>query len=108
MTSSEAAGLHGIRRKRGWIWFWILSSVPLAWLVGRAFRSHVAGAVALSLWAIGSAISVARGISSRCPRCGGPFFSAHGTPAIRNLFAGKCMQCGLPLKPERIIYPSLE
>jgi len=25
-----------------------------------------------------------------------------------NLLASKCMQCGLPLKAERIIYPSLE
>jgi len=108
MTSTEAAGLRKLRRGRGWIWFWAVSSVPAVWIAGRAFHSHFAGAVALIIWAIGFVISVARGMFNRCPRCGGLFFSTHGAQTMWNLLAGKCMQCGLPLKPERIIYPSLE
>jgi hypothetical protein len=90
------------------MWFWILSAAPAAWVVGHAFHSHFAGDVVLLICAIGFVISVARGMFSRCPRCQGLFFSTHRSPTIWNLFAGKCMQCGLPLKPERIIYPSLE
>jgi len=108
MTSEETAGLREIRYKRGWIWCWVLSCIPAVWVVGHVFHSNLAGTVVILIWAIGFIISVARGMFSRCPRCGGLFFSPHGSPTIWHLLARKCMQCELPIKPVRIIYPSLE
>ncbi len=108
MTSQEAAELGKIRRERRWIWFWVLSYLPIVWIVGRALHSHEADGPISLIWAIAFVANISRVIFSRCPRCGGLFFSPHGSPTLWNLFAGKCMQCGLLLKPERIIYPSLE
>jgi hypothetical protein len=108
MRAGEVTGLREIRRRRRWIWFWVVSCVPAVWIVRRPFHALNAGTVTLLLWAIGFVVSIALGMFSRCPRCGGLFFSTHGSPTIWNLFGRKCMQCGLPLKPERIIYPSLE
>jgi hypothetical protein len=108
MTTEETAGLREIRRKRTWIWFWVLSYVPAVWTVRHVFHSSVADTVVIAIWAAGFVRSIARGMFCRCPRCAALFFSTHGSPTIWNLFAGKCMQCGLPLKPERVIYPSLE
>jgi hypothetical protein len=108
MTAEETEGLREIRHRRGWIWFWVLSYVPAVWIVRHAIHSNLVDAIVILVWAVGFVRSVARGIFSRCPRCGGLFFSTHGSPTMWNLFAGKCIQCGLPLKPERIIYPSLE
>jgi hypothetical protein len=108
MTTEEIAGLRRIRRERRWTWFWVLSYVPAVWTVKHAIHSNVADIPIILIWAIGFVRSVAKVIFSKCPRCGGLFFSTHGSPTIWNLLAGKCMQCGLPLKPEHIIYPSLE
>jgi hypothetical protein len=108
MISEETAGLRDIRRKRGSIWFWMLSYVPAVWIVRHAIHSNAADVLVILVWAIGFVRSIAHGMFSRCPRCGGLFFSTHGSPTMWNLLAGKCMQCGLPLKPERVIYPSLE
>ena len=108
MTAEETAGLRKIRRERGWIWFWALSYIPAVWIVKHTIHSNAADIPIILIWAIGFVRSVARVMFSRCPRCNGLFFSTHGSPTIWNFFANKCMQCGLPLKIERVIYPSLE
>jgi hypothetical protein len=108
MTTEEIAGLAEIRRKRGWIWFWVLSYVPAVWSVRHTIHSNTTDIAVILIWAVGFIRSIARGMFCRCPRCGGLFFSTHGSPTMWNLLARKCMQCGLPLKAERIIYPSLE
>jgi len=107
-TTPEAAGLRKIQRERRWIWFWLISYVPVVLIVRRAIHSSVADSPIILVWAMAFVASVARVIFSRCPRCGGLFFSPHGSPTLWNFFASKCMQCGVPLKPERVIYPSLE
>ena len=107
-TAEETAGLRNIRRERGWIWFWVISYIPVAWIVKHTIHSNVADIPIILIWAVGFVRSVAKVIFSNCPRCGGLFFSPHGSPTLWNFFANKCMQCGLPLKPERVIYPSLE
>jgi len=108
MTSEEIAGLRKIRRERGWIWFWVLSYIPVVWIVKHTIHSNVADVPIILVWAVGFVYSIARGMFSRCPRCGALFFSTHGSPTLWNLLASKCMQCGLPLKADRVIYPSLE
>jgi hypothetical protein len=108
MTNQETAGLREIRRKRVRIWFWVISYVPVVWIVRHTIHSNVADAIVIAVWAIAFLRSIAHGMFCRCPRCGGLFFSTHGSPTIWNLLARKCMQCGLPLKPEHVIYPSLE
>jgi hypothetical protein len=107
-SEQEATGLRKIQRERRWIWFWLLTYVPVALIVRRAIHSNVADSPIILIWAMAFVASVARVIFSRCPRCGGLFFSPHGTPTLWNFFANKCMQCGVPLKAERVIYPSLE
>jgi len=108
MTSEEVAGLSKIRRKRLWIWFWMISFLPALWIAKSAIPLRGAGLSINIIWAIGYFGSMAREVLSSCPRCGGLFFSTDKSPSIRNVFANKCMQCGLPLKAERVIYPSLE
>jgi hypothetical protein len=107
-TAQEATGLRKIQRERRWIWFWVLTYIPMVLIVRRAIHSNVADSPIILIWAMAFVASVARVIFSRCPRCGGLFFSPHGTPTLWNFFATKCMQCGVPLKAERVIYPSLE
>jgi hypothetical protein len=108
MTTDEIAGLRQIRRRRGWVCFWVLSYIPVVWIVKHTIHSNVADVPIVLICAIGFVSSVARVIFSNCPRCGALFFSTHGSPTMWNFLARKCMQCGLPLKAERIIYPSLE
>lgn len=107
-AAQEASGLRKIQRERRWIWFWVVSYVPVVLIVRRAMHSSAADSPIILIWAMAFVASVARVIFSRCPHCGGLFFSPHGSPTLWNFFAGKCMQCGVPLKPERVIYPSLE
>ncbi|MGH9648816.1 MAG: hypothetical protein ACRD4E_18595, partial [Bryobacteraceae bacterium] len=45
---------------------------------------------------------------SACPRCGRFFHSISGTPTFFNLLTRHCLQCGLRLKADRVIYPSME
>ena len=108
MTREEIEGLGQIRRKRRWIWFWVLSYVPAVWIVRHLLHSTIADVAVVLTWAVGFIRSIAQGMFCRCPRCNGLFFSAHGSPTIWNLLANRCMQCGLPLKTSRVIYPSLE
>lgn len=108
MTTEESAGLGQIRAKRRWIWFWVGSAVPAIWMVRHLLHSPVADGAVILIWTVGFIHSIARGMFCRCPRCGGLFFSTHGSPTIWNLLADRCMQCGLPLRPPRVIYPSLE
>jgi hypothetical protein len=108
MTTEENKGLAEIRRKRAWIWFWLISYVPAVSIVRHTFHSNAADIAVILIWAVTFIRSIARGMFCRCPRCGALFFSTHGSPTMWNLLASKCMQCGLPLKPDRIIYPSLE
>jgi hypothetical protein len=108
MTLEETVGLRKIRLKRLRVWLWMASFLPVLWIAGSTI--HWGGAaIAIYLgWVIGYFGSVACLIRSHCPRCGKLFLSAGESPTVKNLLANKCMHCGLPLKAERVMYPSLE
>lgn len=108
MTEQERDGLLKIRRWRFWLWFFVLSYVPVIWIVRREISSELALAPFVLAWTVGVVRNAARTAFSNCPRCGNLFHSATGTPSFFNLLARKCMQCGLPLKAGRVIYPSME
>ncbi len=108
MTVAETVGLRKIRRERIWILIWVLSYVPVVCVVKYALHLHDAAGPVAFIWAAAFIGNLARVIYSRCPRCAGLFFSSDESARVRNLFTNKCMHCGLPLKPERVMYPSLE
>ncbi|HLW69180.1 MAG TPA: hypothetical protein VKS22_01020 [Candidatus Binataceae bacterium] len=65
--------------------------------------------VALSIvWAIAMLRCATRIAFSHCPRCGKYFHSSSDAPSFRSLLVRSCMHCGLPLRAERVIYPSME
>ncbi|MGH7916985.1 MAG: hypothetical protein ACREQE_05905 [Candidatus Binataceae bacterium] len=100
----EREGLRRITRLRAWAWFWLLTWLPLLLLVGFVFGGALPIAVFAALWTAGLLISVWRAGSARCPRC-----ASHLRATSRwNPFERKCGNCGLPLRSERVIYPSLE
>lgn len=108
MLPEEQAGLRKIRRYRFWGWFFFLTYVPVVWIVRRSTANDVAIVPFVLVWVIGFVVAATRTAFARCPRCGKYFHSTHGTPTFWNLLARKCMQCGLPLRTGRVIYPSLE
>jgi hypothetical protein len=108
MTTEDNEGLQKIRRVRRSVWIWVLSYVPVMWIVKRTTHSDLAAAPFVLVWAVAIVRGISRAMFIRCPRCKELFHSTHGSPTVWNLFTGKCMQCGLPLKVERVIYPSLE
>ena len=108
MVSQEKEGLRKIRQLRTWAWFFFLTYVPAVWLVKHTTHSDTALMGVVFIWVIGFVAAVSRTAFSRCPRCNGYFHSARGTPSFFNLLARKCMQCGLPLRADRVIYQSLQ
>jgi hypothetical protein len=97
MGSNEHQGLQAIRHLRFWFWFFLLTYVPVIWIVKRVTRSDLAVAPFILVWVVGFVRYTARTAFSHCPRCGGYFHSTTGTPSFWNLLARECMQCGLPL-----------
>jgi hypothetical protein len=85
-----------------------LTYVPAVWLVKHTTHSDTALMGVVFIWVIGLVVAVSRTAFSHCPRCNGYFHSARGTPSFFNLLARKCMQCGLPLRADRVIYQSLQ
>ncbi|MGH8011097.1 MAG: hypothetical protein ACREQ4_01195 [Candidatus Binataceae bacterium] len=100
----EHDGLRQITRLRAWTWFWLLSWPPLLLMVGLIFGGALPIAVFLAVWTIGLMVSVWRAGAARCPRC-----KSHLRATSRwNPFERKCGKCGMSLRLERVIYPSLE
>lgn len=108
MTSEERDGLRTIRRWRLWAWMLVITYVPAIWIIRRLTNSELATAPFVMVWVIGIVRCVSRLAFSLCPRCGNLFYSVSRTPAFFNLFAHQCLQCGLKLKTDRVIYPSME
>jgi len=108
MTTEERDGLRRIRRLRTRLWFFVLSYAPVIWIVKRTTASELALVPFVLIWAAAVVHYAARAAFSNCPRCGNFFHSAGTTPSFFNLLARKCMQCGLPLRAGRVIYPSME
>jgi DNA-directed RNA polymerase subunit RPC12/RpoP len=108
MTLRETVGLRKIRRERFAIWFWVLSYLPVVLIVRGVTHSHQIDGPITFIWIVALLATLSRVIFSRCPHCGGRFFSTDKSARVRYLFTGKCMQCGQPLKAERVMYPSLE
>ena len=108
MLSEEREGLHRIRRFRFWGWFFLLSYVPVVWLVKYVTHSELADVPIVVIWTVGFVAAISRAAFARCPRCSEFFHSTHGSPTFWNLLTQKCMQCGLALRSDRVIYPSLE
>jgi hypothetical protein len=109
MTSEERDGLRSIRRFRFWLCVFLLSYVPVVWIVMITTHSYpavVSFMLALLIAIIGCAIRTA---FSPCPRCGSYFHSTTGhTPSFASLLVRKCTHCGLPLRADQVIYPSME
>jgi hypothetical protein len=99
-----AKKLAQIARMRRRIWFWPLGLVLLlALLAWRSPHSPYRIAAITAWWLIGFGFSLLGLSLARCPRCGSRFFAQLFLPA------GKaCASCGLPLKPPRVVYPTLE
>ncbi len=108
MTAEDNAALGRIRRERRWLLAWAISAAPALWTAWRTPHRWLAVAAVGLIWTAGVALSLARLLFAHCPRCGRLFHSADGMPSVAKIFAPRCGQCGLRLKPERIIYPSLE
>lgn len=108
MLSEERDGLRKIRRLRFWTWFFIVSYVPGVWLIRQFTHDRLALAPFVLVWMIGVVACASRAAFSRCPRCKNYYHSTHGAASFRNLLARKCGDCGLPLRSDRVIYPSLE
>jgi hypothetical protein len=108
MTSEEREGLRKIRRWRLWAWFLLLSYVPVVWMVKRETNSDLAVAPFILVWVIGFVRNISRMAFSVCPRCGQLYHSVSGTPTFFNLLTMQCLHCGLRLKIDRVIYPSME
>jgi hypothetical protein len=108
MVSQENDGLRKIRQLRTWAWFFFLTYVPVVWLVKHTTHSDTALMGIVFIWVIGFVVAVSRTAFSHCPRCNGYFHSTRGTPSFFNLLARKCIQCGLPLRADRVIYQSLQ
>jgi hypothetical protein len=108
MTSEERDGLRTIRRRRLWAWTLAITYAPAIWIIRRLTNSELATAPFAIVWVIGIVRCVSSLSFSLCPRCGNLFYSAGGTPAFFNPFANRCLQCGLKLKTDHVIYPSME
>jgi hypothetical protein len=108
MVSDERAVLGNIRRWRSWLWFFVLTYIPVIMVVKRATHSELALVPFVIMWVVGVVRYGARAAFSRCPRCGDFFHSTGASPSFFNLLAKKCMHCGLPLKAARVIYPTME
>jgi hypothetical protein len=109
MTSEEREGLRRIRGFHLWLWFFLLSAVPVTLIVILGTHSLLLVAIFASLWIAEIARCIVRTSFSHCPRCGGYFHSTNGSPrALHKLLARNCIHCGLPLRVERVIYPSME
>jgi hypothetical protein len=108
MTAEETAARGRIRRERRWLLGWAATLGPALWVAARAADCEIALAGVALVWTIGIALAAGRLMFARCPRCGQLFHSSNGAPSVTKLFASRCGQCGMRLKPERVIYPSLE
>jgi hypothetical protein len=108
MTEEERDGLRKIRRWRFRLWFFVLSYVPVVWIVRRAIASELALASIVLAWTVAVVRYAGRTANSKCPRCGNLFHSTPGASSWFNLLTRKCIQCGLSLKTDRVIYPSME
>ncbi len=108
MTLEETAARGRIRRGRLWLLGWAITLGPALWIAARAANRKFALAGTALVWTIGIALAAGRLMFARCPRCGRLFHSTNGAPSVAKLFAGRCGHCGLRLRPERVVYPSLE
>jgi hypothetical protein len=109
MTSEERDGLRRIRRLRFWLWVLVLGSVPAVWIVTAATHSYLAVALLMLALLIAVVRCAIRSAFTHCPRCGGYFHSAAGPkPSLASLIVRKCSHCGLPLRADQVIYPSME
>jgi DNA-directed RNA polymerase subunit RPC12/RpoP len=108
MTAEETAARGRIRRERRWLLGWAITLAPALWIAAHAANREIALTGVALAWTIGIALAIGRLMFARCPRCGRLFHSANGVPSVAKLFANRCGQCGMRLKPERVIYPSLE
>jgi hypothetical protein len=109
MTSEERDGLRRIRRFRFWLWVFLLSYVPAIWIVAATTHSYLAVVPLMLALLIAVVRCAVRTAFSHCPRCGGYFHSAAGPgPSFASLLTRKCTQCGLPLRADQVIYPSME
>ena len=108
MLPEEQQALHRIRRYRLAFWICLLGYIPVFWIVARRARSDWALAVVTIVWAVAVVRIAARIAFSHCPRCGNYFHATTGTPSFWNLLARICTHCGLPLRPTRVVYPSME
>src|SRR5258708_40295245 len=107
MLPEEQQALHRLRRTRLGFWICLLGYVPVFWIVAGLSSDRALAALTI-VWAV-VVVRIATRISfSHCPRCGNYFHATTGPPSFWNLLARACTQCGLALRPARVVYPSME
>lgn len=88
------------RRERQWAVVFMSGPVticlvgcPLNWIFGSEVPMEVPFGVLAGCWLAAGTVAGHRVQRLKCPRCGEPFFSG---PTYSNVFAGRCLNCGLP------------
>jgi|SRR5579859_803838 len=108
MTTEEREGLRLIRRRRFWLWFFVLTGLPAIWMAKRITHAGIGALAATIIWVAAILWCTSRVALSRCPRCGGYFHSKTGSALAPHISARGCVRCGLPVGADRVIYPSME
>lgn len=108
MLAEERAGLRKIRRRRLWFWIELATCLSLTLAAKHFTDSRMVIWILATLSTLALMRLVAGAAFSHCPRCGQYFHSVTNTPTFRNLLTRRCLQCGLSLHADRVIYPSME
>jgi len=110
MAPEERRVLERIRRAHWQFWLVLALWLPAAWAIVRHPAAVPMLAPITTLWGIAVIVTAIRVARSRCPRCNRYFHSKTDAPSWRPLItpSSRCANCGLALRPERVIYPSLE
>jgi hypothetical protein len=106
MQSQEHTGIRQIRRMRLALLPLIATVVVILWMAAR-WPDFVYLLVISAMLPMFALIYIfARLPRIPCPRCGAPMLFAPQQGL--NLHTGRCVHCGLPLRVEKVIYPSME
>lgn len=108
MRTEEREGLRRIRHAHWWFWGIVSLYAPVLWIVVRHTNQHRIILPFTVIWGVVALCSALRVAFFRCPRCREYFHSAGVHWSLRHLSASRCLHCGLSLRVERVIYPSME
>jgi len=90
-NAAEAGGLADLRRRRNWIYGWIVAGIPIIYGAGTLFGDSI---VALIVWGTAFVGIGAWHWYALCPRCHKPF---NRNRRGSHSFTEECTRCGLEL-----------